>query len=54
MSESDTDRRTTAGTGRQKSGWWWRFTALFLGVPPLAVYGAEEDIDRERGENADR
>ena len=29
------------------SGWLGRFVALFLGVPPLAVYAAELDEDDE-------
>jgi len=32
----------------RKSGWWWKFTALFMGVPPIAVYGAEDEVEAER------
>jgi hypothetical protein len=31
-----------------RSGWWWKFVALFLGVPPVAVWGAEEEVEEER------
>lgn len=30
-----------------KSGWLGRFVALFLGVPPIAVYAADHDEDDE-------
>jgi len=33
-----------------KSGWWWKFTALFLGAPPIAVWGGEEEVEQERQE----
>lgn len=26
-----------------RSGWWGKFVALFLGVPPIAVHAASED-----------
>ncbi|MFC8681687.1 hypothetical protein ACFT30_09205 [Microbacterium ureisolvens] len=52
MSENGNDRRETADAGGQKSGWWWRFTALLFGAPPIAVYGAEEDVERERAARA--
>ncbi|MGN6218219.1 MAG: hypothetical protein ACTHNQ_01845 [Microbacterium sp.] len=35
-----------------KSGWLWKFVALILGAPPLAVYGAEEEVEQERQANA--
>lgn len=40
------------GTPREapKSGWLWKFTALILGAPPIAVYGAEEEVEQERAE----
>jgi len=38
----------TPSEGVQKSGSWWKFVALILGAPPLAVYGAEEEVEAER------
>jgi hypothetical protein len=35
-----------------KSGWWWKLTALLLGAPPIAVYGAEDDVEQERAARA--
>lgn len=35
-----------------RSGWWWKFTALFLGAPPVAVWAAEDEVEQERA--ADR
>ncbi|WP_203581304.1 hypothetical protein [Microbacterium hibisci] len=52
MSESGTNRHEAEGAGGQKSGWWWKLTALLSGAPPIAVYGAEEDVERERAERA--
>jgi len=32
------------------SGWLWKFVALIFGAPPIAVYGAEEEVEQERAE----
>ncbi|MCR2802105.1 MULTISPECIES: hypothetical protein [unclassified Microbacterium] len=38
----------------RSSGWWGKFVALFLGVPPIAVQAADEDTDDEPGPFAPR
>ena len=40
--------QTTQPAKAQKSGWLWKTTALLLGAPPIAVYGAEEEVEAER------
>jgi len=52
MSENDADRTGVDDEGAGKSGWWWKFTALLMGVPPIAVYGAEDEVERERAADA--
>ncbi|MDQ7879910.1 hypothetical protein Q9R08_18110 [Microbacterium sp. QXD-8] len=57
MGENSTDG-LSAGTqsarvqNEPKSGWWWKLTALLLGAPPIAVYGAEDEVEQERAERA--
>jgi len=31
-----------------KRGSWWQFVALLLGAPPIAVWGAEDEVEEER------
>ena len=52
MGENGSDRANAGGQGAPKNGWWWKFTALITGVPPIAVYGAEEEVEQERAANA--
>jgi len=62
MDENDTARRGTDGRSadvpraqeqkQPKSGWWWKLTALLLGAPPIAVYGAEDEVEQERAARA--
>jgi len=52
MGEKSSDRAHAGDQGAPKNGWWWRFTALFMGVPPIAVHGAEEEVEQERAANA--
>ncbi|HEY9306473.1 MAG TPA: hypothetical protein VIP82_01585 [Microbacterium sp.] len=57
MSENGTDRRSADGRSAReqkapKSGWWWKLTALLLGAPPIAVYGAEDEVEQERAARA--
>ncbi len=35
-----------------RNGWWWKFTALFLGSPPVAVWAAEDEVEAERAARA--
>ncbi|MBD3942380.1 hypothetical protein IF188_11785 [Microbacterium sp. NEAU-LLC] len=48
MTEQNAAPQTAPPREPRKSGWLWKFTALMLGAPPLAVYGAEEEIEAER------
>ena len=62
MSEIGTAGRSTDARGadlpraqeqkQPKSGWWWKLTALLLGAPPIAVYGAEDEVEQERAARA--
>jgi hypothetical protein len=57
MGENSTDGLSAdAQSAREqkepKSGWWWKITALLLGAPPIAVYGAEEEVEQERAARA--
>ncbi|MDR7111616.1 hypothetical protein J2X03_001480 [Microbacterium trichothecenolyticum] len=52
MNEHSTDRQGDAARSTPKSGWWWKITALFLGAPPIAVYGAEDEVEQERAARA--
>ncbi len=36
-----------------RSGWWWKFTALMLGAPPVAVWAAEDEVEEERAQAAE-
>jgi len=51
MSEKRADGRSAGDGQPAKSGWWWRLTALLLGAPPIAVYGAEDEVEQERRAN---
>ena len=53
MGESSSGRRNAGDQTTPRNGWWWRFTALLLGVPPIAVYGAEDEVDQERAARAE-
>lgn len=35
---------------KRRDGWWWKFTALVLGAPPVAVWAAEDEVEQERAE----
>jgi hypothetical protein len=48
MGDTNTEDRGTGGRAQPRSGWWWKFTALFMGAPPIAVWGAEEEVEQER------
>jgi hypothetical protein len=48
MGEKNTEERGASGSEAPRSGWWWKLTALFMGVPPVAVWGAEEEVEQER------
>jgi len=52
MSEKSRNARRAHDRDAPKSGWWWKLTALFLGVPPIAVYGAEDEVEQERAASA--
>jgi hypothetical protein len=52
MGENSTQDRRASGSAAPKGGWWWKFTALFMGVPPVAVWGAEEEVEQERAAKA--
>ena len=52
MTESSTGRQSQPDPATPKSGWWWKFTALLLGAPPIAVYGAQDEVEQERAERA--
>ena len=52
MSEKSTTRQSDRDQPATKSGWWWKLTALLLGAPPIAVYGAEDEIEEERAARA--
>ncbi|MDR7186612.1 MULTISPECIES: hypothetical protein [Microbacterium] len=52
MNEHSTDRQGEAAPSTPKNGWWWKFTALFMGAPPIAVYGAEDEVEQERAARA--
>jgi hypothetical protein len=54
MSERDDDGPSVERAPAAKNGWWWRLVALFAGVPPVAVYGAEDEVDAERSAGAPR
>ncbi|WP_160150824.1 hypothetical protein [Microbacterium timonense] len=36
-----------------RSGWWWKLVALFLAVPPITVYAAEDEVEQERASRKD-
>jgi hypothetical protein len=52
MGEKSTEDRGADGRAAPRSGWWWKFTALFMGAPPIAVWGAEEEVEQERAAKA--
>ena len=62
MGENDTAGRSTDGRSaalpraqeqkQPKNSWWWKITALLLGAPPIAVYGAEDEVEQERAARA--
>jgi hypothetical protein len=56
MSEHRTHARPdTAAADAREGGWWSKFVPLFLGVPPVAVWGAEledDDSPQERPQKA--
>ncbi|WP_341998261.1 hypothetical protein MRBLWH7_000171 [Microbacterium sp. LWH7-1.2] len=52
MGENSTGPQGERDQRAPKSGWWWKFTALLLGAPPIAVYGAEDEVEQERAARA--
>ena len=52
MSGHSADRQGEAATSAPKNTWGWKFPALFMGAPPIAVYGAESDVEQERAARA--
>ena len=54
MGEKSTEDRGANARAAPRSGWWWKFTALFMGAPPIAVWGAEEEVEQERAAKAKR
>lgn len=47
------DEAEATGQQGRRSGWLGRFVALFVGVPPVAVWAAEEE-DAEAPSDATR
>ncbi|MBW9093492.1 hypothetical protein JNB62_07350 [Microbacterium jejuense] len=44
------DEQKSAPQEAPRSGWLWKFVALISGAPPIAVYGAEEEVEQERAD----